>query len=93
MGQGGPPSPERARYASLPHTLPHQHSSGTGFISSLQPSRPYAQKKEPHPEEISSLTIFVEYTKLLHGFAKKTQKLPRKELEIASRRLAHFVER
>lgn len=29
---------------------------------------------------------------LLHGFTKKTQKLPREELDIAIRRLAHFVE-
>jgi DNA-binding XRE family transcriptional regulator len=30
---------------------------------------------------------------LLHGFAKKTQRLPRRELEIALRRLARFEER
>lgn len=30
---------------------------------------------------------------LLHGFVKKTQKLPRKELEIALRRLNSFIER
>jgi phage-related protein len=29
---------------------------------------------------------------LLHGFTKKTQKLPRRELEIALKRLAHFIE-
>lgn len=30
---------------------------------------------------------------LLHGFQKKTRKLPGKELEIAERRLAHFLQR
>ena len=30
---------------------------------------------------------------LLHGFAKKTQRLPRRELETALRRLARFEER
>jgi len=30
---------------------------------------------------------------LLHGFAKKTEKLPRRELETAQRRLARFLER
>lgn len=30
---------------------------------------------------------------LLHGFTKKSQKLPRQELEIAQRRLARFLER
>ena len=30
---------------------------------------------------------------LLHGFGKKTQKLPRQELELARRRLARFLER
>jgi phage-related protein len=30
---------------------------------------------------------------LLHGFAKKTQKLPRRELDVALSRLARFVER
>jgi len=29
---------------------------------------------------------------LLHGFTKKTQKLPQEELEIAQRRLARFIE-
>jgi phage-related protein len=30
---------------------------------------------------------------LLHGFTKKTQKLPGKELEMAMKRLARFIER
>ena len=30
---------------------------------------------------------------LLHGFAKKTSKLPRKELDIALKRLANYVKR
>lgn len=30
---------------------------------------------------------------LLHGFQKKTQKTPRREFEIAARRLVHFVMR
>ena len=30
---------------------------------------------------------------LLHGFMKKTQKLPGKELEMAMKRLARFIER
>ena len=30
---------------------------------------------------------------LLHGFAKKSQKLPRRELDAALRRLARFEER
>ncbi len=30
---------------------------------------------------------------LLHGFTKKTQKLPHRELDVALRRLARFVER
>jgi phage-related protein len=30
---------------------------------------------------------------LLHGFTKKTQKLPGKELEMAMRRFARFIER
>ena len=30
---------------------------------------------------------------LLHGFAKKTSKLPRRELDIALKRLAHYVKR
>ncbi len=30
---------------------------------------------------------------LLHGFGKKTEKLPRQELALACSRLAHFLER
>jgi phage-related protein len=30
---------------------------------------------------------------LLHGFTKKAEKLPRRELEIAQQRLKHFIER
>jgi phage-related protein len=29
----------------------------------------------------------------LHGFQKKTRKTPRREIELAERRLAHFIQR